>query len=150
MLNLFNSSFATMAFWVLAPLSLIASAYALVSAIRGWHKNAYVPVERYLALKSHAREDSNNSCYFAEKLKEVSDNLEKANEIVKMFHVLHPEGTDEYYDHLADRLPMEAIKEPWEACGSYDQWREEELSLQEADEEVDPDSIGMEDAYPYG
>ena len=76
MLNLFNSSFAVIAFWVLAPLSLIGSLYAIVSAIRGWHRYAYVSVERYLALKQHAQEMSNDSCYFAEKLKEVSEEVQ--------------------------------------------------------------------------
>ena len=76
MLNLFNSSFAVIAFWVLAPLSLMGIVYALVSVLRGWHKNAYVPVERYLALKQHAQEMSNDSCYFAEKLKEVSEEVQ--------------------------------------------------------------------------
>jgi phosphate/sulfate permease len=49
MLNLFT-------FWVLAPIVVIGYAYAIVSAVRGWHKYAYVPVERYTTLKQHAQE----------------------------------------------------------------------------------------------
>ena len=56
MLNLFNSSFAVIAFWVLAPIVVIGYSYAIVSAIRGWHKYAYVSIERYTTLKQHAQE----------------------------------------------------------------------------------------------
>ena len=48
MLNLFT-------FWVLAPIVVIGYAYAIVSAVRGWHKYAYVPSERYTTLKQHAQ-----------------------------------------------------------------------------------------------
>tara|TARA_B100001245_G_C22457486_1_gene234983 strand:+ start:74 stop:400 length:327 start_codon:yes stop_codon:yes gene_type:complete len=97
MLNLFNSSFAAIAFWVLAPLSLIGSLYAIVSAIRGWHKYAYVSIERYTTLKQHAQESSNESCYFAEMLEEVS----KALSVEKRLLLSRTEERNELQAELA-------------------------------------------------
>jgi hypothetical protein len=57
---------------------VVGYVYAIGCAIRGWHKYAYVPVERYLALKSHTSASGDESCYYADLLEGAREELREA------------------------------------------------------------------------